>query len=99
MAHSTWFQASTRPSGQPIAPDSSCPAAMISPVARISASVSTPGTAGTGPATGGAYGMNDPAPSRARCSPTGVRLHGRGLGGGQRGAGRLAGVQDDALAD
>ena len=46
MAHSTWFHASTRPSGQPIAPDSCCPAAMISPVARISASVRIPGTAG-----------------------------------------------------
>src|SRR5215472_16098645 len=105
MAHSTWFHASTRPSGQPIAPEPCCPAAMISPVARNSASVRIPGTAGTAPATGVAYGIKCPAPSRARCSPTGMRPRGLGLArggqgsGGQRGTGRLVGVHDDALAD
>src|SRR5215475_1743239 len=100
MAHSTWFQASTWPSGQPIAPDSSCAAAMVLPVVCISASVSTPGTAGIRPATGRAYGSNWPESIRARLSPTGMRPRGRRRDrNGDRCARRLMRVHDDALAD
>src|SRR5215470_10176774 len=100
MAHSTWFQASTWPSGQPIAPDSSCAAAMVSPVARISASVSTPPTAGARPGRERAYGINCPESSRARLSPTGMRLRRRCRDrNGNRRAQRLMRVHDDALAD
>src|SRR5215831_20060207 len=65
------------PSGQPTAPDGSWTATMLSPVARTSAAVSTPGTAGTGggacvagPAVAGAGGAG---PTWAGFSRTGMR--------------------------
>src|SRR5260370_30827731 len=96
MAHSTWFQASMWPSGQPIAPDASCPAAMACPVAMISCSVSTPATDGTGPATVLAY---CPVSMWDSLSGTGRGLRGRDRAGPGRDALRLARVHDDALAD
>src|SRR5439155_3990048 len=77
IAHSMWFQASVWPSGQPMAPDGSWTAAMLSPVARTSAAVRTPGTAGTEgggcvacPAVGAAGGADR---SWAGFSRTGMR--------------------------
>src|SRR6516165_11033649 len=89
------------PSGQPIAPDASCPAAMVSPVVRMSCSVSTPATDGSAPATEWAYCTENADPTRAVCSGTGsnLRMPGRRPGGAERRAGRLARVHDQALAD
>src|SRR5215469_16911214 len=96
MAHSTWFQASMWPSGQPIAPDASCPAAMACPVAKISCSLSTPATDGTGPATALAY---CPVSTWDTLSGTGRSLRGRDRDGQEPGVLRLARIHDDALAD
>ena len=52
IAHSTWFHASTWPSGQPIAPSRCCTAAMLWPVARIWSAVRIPGTEGSHAARG-----------------------------------------------
>src|SRR5215475_7490823 len=84
------------PSGQPIAPDASCPAAMACPVARISCSLSTPATNGTGPATALAY---CPVSMWDTLSGTGRSLRGRDRDGQEPGVLRLARVHDDALAD
>src|SRR5215470_15290853 len=96
MAHSTWFQASMWPSGQPIAPDASCPAAMACPVARISCSLSTLATDGTVPATALAY---CPVSTWDRFSGTGRSLRGRDRHGPGPDLLWLACVHNDALAD
>src|SRR5262249_32436627 len=103
------------PSGQPTAPDGSWTATMLSPVATMSAAVSTPGTAGT---RGGGYvacpggtGVGGAGPAWAGFSRTRMRTLraaradvGGTAGGGIPAAGAarlagLAGVEHQALTD
>src|SRR6202042_3624048 len=84
IAHSTWFQGSTCPSGQPMAPSGCWPAAMLRPVASTCSAVRTPGTDGSTEPGGTRAGRAAPARlSRRGMCP--LRLLGR--------------VDDEALAD
>src|SRR5262249_49838728 len=95
IAHSTWFQASVWPSGQPMAPAGSWTAAMLSAVARTPAASSTPGTVGT------AARARGPGPAWAAPSRTGMRAlrAARPAPRPHPPGGGLAGVEHQALAD